>query len=135
MQVLGPILRFFCKFLQDLCIISLELLQFCMLIHKIQRKFFNMYKFWVFSKFAHEISNFLTYFDCPHHVWMWKVEKSHKQYNFISSHSWTVCSCCFNSKQTYGCYAHCLGLDMNGLLTRRNFWCIPDMLWSYMIPK
>ena len=29
---------------------------------------------------------------------------------------------------------HCLGLDLNGLLTRRNFWHIPGMLGSYTIP-
>ena len=31
--------------------------------------------------------------------------------------------------------SHCLGLDLNGLLTRRNFWHIPGMLGSYTIPK
>ena len=30
---------------------------------------------------------------------------------------------------------HCLDLDLNGLLTRRNFWCIPGMLEHYTIPK
>ena len=70
----------------------LELLQFWVLIHKIQRKFFNMYKFWVFSKFAREISNFLTYLECPHNVWMWKIEK--KSLNlyfqpFLNSVMWT----------------------------------------------
>ena len=30
---------------------------------------------------------------------------------------------------------HCLGLDLNGLLTRRNFWSIPGMLGNYTIPK
>ena len=30
---------------------------------------------------------------------------------------------------------HCLYLDLNGLLTRRNFGCIPGMLGSYTIPK
>ena len=43
-----------------------------MLIHKIQRKLFNMNKFWVFSKFARQISNFLTYLDCPHNENKWK---------------------------------------------------------------
>jgi hypothetical protein len=56
------------KFLDDFCLSSLELLQFCMLLHKIQRKNFNMYKILNFSKFAREISNFLTYLDCPHYV-------------------------------------------------------------------
>ena len=31
--------------------------------------------------------------------------------------------------------SHCLGLDLNGLLTRRNFWSIPGMLENYTIPK
>ena len=37
----------------------------------------------------------------------------------------------------YACHQnpHCLGLDLNGLLTRRNFWSIPGMLENYMIPK
>ena len=30
---------------------------------------------------------------------------------------------------------HCLDLDLNGLLTSRNFWCIPGMLELYTIPK
>ena len=30
---------------------------------------------------------------------------------------------------------HCLDLDLNGLLTRRNFWRIPGMLGNYTIPK
>ena len=30
---------------------------------------------------------------------------------------------------------HCLDLDLNGLLTRRNFGCIPGMLGTYTIPK
>ena len=30
---------------------------------------------------------------------------------------------------------HCLDLDLNGLLTRRNFWHIPGMLGNYTIPK
>ena len=34
-----------------------------------------MNKFWVFSKIAYEISNFLKYLDCPHHVWMfWAIK-------------------------------------------------------------
>ena len=32
-------------------------------------------------------------------------------------------------------HSHCLDLDLNGLLTRRNFWRIPGMLGNYMIPK
>ena len=31
--------------------------------------------------------------------------------------------------------SHCLDLDLNGLLTRRNIWCIPDLLGNYTIPK
>ena len=31
--------------------------------------------------------------------------------------------------------AHCLDLDLNGLLTRLNFWRIPDMLRNHKIPK
>ena len=31
--------------------------------------------------------------------------------------------------------SHCLDLDLNGLLTRRNFWHIPGMLGNYTIPK
>ena len=31
--------------------------------------------------------------------------------------------------------SHCLDLDLNGLLTRRNFWRIPGMLGNYTIPK
>ena len=31
--------------------------------------------------------------------------------------------------------SHCLDLDLNGLLTRRNFWQIPGMLENYPIPK
>ena len=30
---------------------------------------------------------------------------------------------------------HCLDLDLNGLLTRCNFWRIPGMLGNYTIPK
>ena len=30
---------------------------------------------------------------------------------------------------------HYLDLVLNGLLTRRNFWCIPGMLGNYTIPK
>ena len=30
---------------------------------------------------------------------------------------------------------HCLDLDLNGLLIRRNFLCIPGMLGNYTIPK
>ena len=30
---------------------------------------------------------------------------------------------------------HSLDLDLNGLLTRRNFGCIPGMLGTYTIPK
>ena len=33
------------------------------------------------------------------------------------------------------CLSHCLDLDLNGLLTRRNFWHIPGMLGNYTIPK
>ena len=29
---------------------------------------------------------------------------------------------------------HCLDLDLNGHLTRRNFWHIPGMLENYTIP-
>ena len=32
-------------------------------------------------------------------------------------------------------WTHCLDLVLNGLLTRRNFWCIPGMLGNYTIPK
>ena len=32
-------------------------------------------------------------------------------------------------------YPHCLNLDLNGLLTRRNFWHILGMLGNYTIPK
>ena len=32
-------------------------------------------------------------------------------------------------------FTHCLGLYLNGLLTRRNFWSIPGMLENYTIPK
>ena len=32
-------------------------------------------------------------------------------------------------------YSHCFYLDLNGLLTRRNFGCIPGMLGTYTIPK
>jgi hypothetical protein len=46
---------------------SLELLQFCMLIHKIQRNV---------SKIPSENSNFCTYLGCPHYVCMRKSEKS-----------------------------------------------------------
>ena len=57
-EVFGPILRLFCKFSNNLCLIFLELIQFCILIHKTQRKFFNKYKilnFWKNSslKFKH----------------------------------------------------------------------------------
>ena len=31
--------------------------------------------------------------------------------------------------------SHCLDLDLNGLLTRRNFWRIPGVLGNYTIPK
>ena len=31
--------------------------------------------------------------------------------------------------------SHCLDLDLNGLLTRHNFWRIPGMLENYTIPK
>ncbi len=31
--------------------------------------------------------------------------------------------------------SQCLDLDLNGLLTRRNFGCIPGMLGTYTIPK
>ena len=34
-----------------------------------------------------------------------------------------------------GYVPHCLDLVLNGLLTRRNFWCIPGMLEHYTIPK
>ena len=32
-------------------------------------------------------------------------------------------------------WTHCLDLDLNGLLTRRNFWRVPGMLGNYTIPK
>ena len=32
-------------------------------------------------------------------------------------------------------FSHYLDLDLNGLLTRRNFWRIPGMLGHYTIPK
>ena len=35
----------------------------------------------------------------------------------------------------YGQVSHSLDLDLNGLLTRRNFGCIPGMLGTYTIPK
>ena len=35
----------------------------------------------------------------------------------------------------YLLFAHCLDLDLNSLLTWRNFWCIPGMLEHYTIPK
>ena len=47
------------KFLMDLCLRSLELIQFYMLVHKIQRTFFNMYKIPNFWKIPRENSNFL----------------------------------------------------------------------------
>ena len=53
----------FCKFLKDSCISSLELLQFSMQIHKINRKFFYMKKFSVFM------------YEC-----MWKSENSPGQW-------------------------------------------------------
>ena len=31
--------------------------------------------------------------------------------------------------------SHCLDLDLNGFLTRRNFWRIPGMLGNYTMPK
>ena len=30
---------------------------------------------------------------------------------------------------------HCLDLDLNGLLTRRNLWSIPGIIGNYTIPK
>ena len=32
-------------------------------------------------------------------------------------------------------YSQCLDLNLNGLLTRRNFWRIPGMLGNYTVPK
>jgi hypothetical protein len=47
-----------------------------MLIHKIQRNFFNsMYKILNFSKITRENSNFSKYLSCPHHLRMRKSEK------------------------------------------------------------
>ena len=37
--------------------------------------------------------------------------------------------------QFKGQISHSLDLDLNGLLTRRNFGCIPGMLGTYTIPK
>ena len=34
-----------------------------------------------------------------------------------------------------GVLTHCLDLDLNGLLTRHNFWRISGMLGNYTIPK
>ena len=42
----------------------------------------------------------------------------------------SLCLCRFLCEVT-----HCLDLDLNGLLTRRNFWRIPGMLGHYTIPK
>ena len=43
---------------------------------KFIKKKILIHKFWNFSKFLHEILNFLTCLDCLHCVWMGKSEKS-----------------------------------------------------------
>ena len=50
------------------------MLQFCMLIHKIQRKFFNMNKFQVFSKLKYQI--FLHIYIVPIMCECGKVKKA-----------------------------------------------------------
>ena len=81
----------FCKFFNGLCPSSLKLLQFCMLIHKIQRKKINMHRILFFSKIPRENSNFWTYLGCPHYVWMRKSEKSPGNKIGITIYSWTLC--------------------------------------------
>ena len=52
---------------------------------------------------------------------------SQKHVRNVLNHMWT-----FFAK---GWFSHCLGLDLNGLLTRHNFWRIPGMLENHTIPK
>ena len=40
-----------------------------------------------------------------------------------------------NNNKHFYTMTHSLDLDLNGLLTRRNFGCIPGMLGTYTIPK
>ena len=70
---------------------SLELLQFCMLLHKIQRKIFHMKKYLNFSKIPRENSNFTTHLGCPHYVCVRKSEKRPGKKTGITSYPWTVC--------------------------------------------
>ena len=42
---------------------------------------------------------------------------------------------CSNLQRFHVSLLHCLDLDLNGFLTRRNFWWIPGMLGNYTIPK
>ena len=44
-------------------------------------------------------------------------------------------SCTWKTLTLAGQITHCLGLDLNDLFTRRNFWSIPGMLENYTIPK
>ena len=62
-------------------------------------------------------------------------------YQFDSKiHNWHVfCSASYlpamGLNDKWYVHSHCLGLDLNGLLTKRNFWCIPGMLENYTIPN
>ena len=61
-------------------------------------------------------------FSILHQIWILNY-----YVKYLSKNCWFLARCIFS--------AHCLDLDLNGLLTRHNFWCIPGMLGSYMIPK
>ena len=82
----------------------------------------------------------LSHVTLPIDVWMSWIEKKFfkiKQKQ-INDHQVSIVSHLSRTKiyrfVSLG-LTHCLDLDLNGLLTRRNFWRIPGMLGHYTIPK
>jgi hypothetical protein len=60
---------------------------------------------------------------------------THVARNFLDFHTAKVFFFSIFQKIIFSLYSHFLDLDLNGLLTRHNFWRILGMLGNYTIPK
>ena len=91
------------------------MLQFYMLLHKIQRKIFNMNKFWVFSKFALWNLKFSYIFRLsPSYI---KVEKWKKFWVVYVCYRIILEQCGWGKKRPKTCL--------------RNIWMVPNFLGNF----
>ena len=65
--------------------------------------------------------------------WMYYLSRNFLDQPIVLKYFYFICK--YRRLEALEGQSHCLGLDLNGLLTRRNFGCIPGMLGTYTIPK